>query len=80
MIKRRKEEEIGENEMINFQLDIDECTLAKRQCDHHVTCTNTEGLFVCGECPSGMYGSGYTECKCMFLLFLFLRFLLSFFS
>lgn len=51
-------------------VDIDECQLVNRQCDYHVNCTNTNGSFVCGDCPEGMEGNGSIECKSMNLLLL----------
>ncbi|MFZ5892557.1 MAG: EGF domain-containing protein [Myxococcota bacterium] len=42
--------------------DIDECTKQNGGCDALVTCTNTVGARVCGNCPFGYTGSGESGC------------------
>lgn len=42
--------------------DIDECASSSPPCDPHVSCANTQGGYLCGECPSFFRGSGYTGC------------------
>lgn len=48
--------------------DIDECLVDQQgPCDSRVLCTNTEGAFNCGPCPSGyagdgLAGEGHTGC------------------
>lgn len=35
---------------------MDECAVEGQYCDRHVTCTNTNGSFICGQCPFGYDG------------------------
>lgn len=44
--------------------DINECSLGK--CDPLVLCANTPGSYMCGDCPNGYSGDGYTGCKGIF--------------
>lgn len=43
--------------------DINECLSNNGGCDARVACTNTEGSFSCGECPTGFSGNGQTGCS-----------------
>jgi hypothetical protein len=43
-------------------VDIDECTASARLCDPRTTCTNLEGSYECGACPTGYRGAGATGC------------------
>jgi cysteine-rich repeat protein len=38
--------------------DIDECALGIDSCDPLVSCSNTAGSYVCGNCPSGYQNTG----------------------
>jgi Calcium-binding EGF domain len=42
--------------------DVDECAGLNHACDPLVSCTNTEGGYLCGPCPSGFSGTGNTSC------------------
>lgn len=42
--------------------DIDECANLNGGCDPVVTCTNTVGARVCGNCPFGYSGNGESGC------------------
>ena len=45
--------------MIDFILDIDECTEDKDDCDANAHCNNTVGSFEC-TCNDGYSGAGVT--------------------
>ena len=47
-------------------VDIDECLTGNGACDPLVTCTNTEGSRICGDCPEGYTGTGDTACMLPF--------------
>ncbi len=43
-------------------IDINECTGLNHVCDALTTCTNTQGSYTCGPCPTGYTGTGATSC------------------
>ena len=43
--------------------DNDECDSDSDACDPMVECINTEGSYLCDECPEGFRGDGYTRCR-----------------
>ena len=49
--------------LLNFILDIDECSTDIRPCDENAVCTNIDGSFSC-VCRLGFTGDG-TTCKRM---------------
>ena len=42
---------------------IDECATSNGDCDSLTACTNTNGSRICGDCPEGYSGSGYSSCE-----------------
>ena len=49
--------------LLNFILDIDECSTDLRPCDENAVCTNIDGSYSCA-CRPGFTGDG-TTCKRM---------------
>lgn len=50
------------NVTLACNVDIDECAEMRPHCsnDPKVQCYNTPGSFICGACPAGYTGNGYT--------------------
>jgi cubilin len=48
------------NTSFDCTIDIDECTEMRPHCYEGVQCYNIPGSFVCGPCPVGYSGNGYT--------------------
>jgi hypothetical protein len=51
-------------QILLYCADINECrvVVANRTCDARARCTNTPGSYICGNCPAGFAGTGYTKC------------------
>ncbi|XP_068094350.1 cubilin [Hyperolius riggenbachi] len=47
---------------VSCSTDIDECNLPNPPCSQNppVQCTNIPGSFICGQCPAGWTGTGYS--------------------
>jgi cubilin len=50
------------NETMSCTVDVDECNEMRPHCsiDPKVLCINTPGAFVCGPCPAGYSGNGFS--------------------
>ena len=44
-------------------VDENECDLRMHNCHEDRNCTNTEGGYICGDCPAGWANDGATGCK-----------------
>jgi hypothetical protein len=49
-----------------YHPENDPCVTNNGGCDYHTVCTNSNGSSLCGACPEGYSGNGYTGCIGMF--------------